>query len=149
MQEWLDQLQLGGMGMYEIKKGPHKIAVKLGIDDIKDGLNFFTADDDFIQVGGWRYPEGKKLLAHKHRYVPRQITHTQEIVFVVSGGLKAFIYDDDDSFLEDIVLAPGEAIILFRGGHGYEVIENDTVVLEIKNGPYSGADIDRRRLEVK
>ena len=135
--------------MYEIKKGSDKIAVKLGTDDIKDGLNFFTEDDDFIQVGGWRYPEGKKLLAHKHEHVPRQIMHTQEIVFVVRGGLRAFIYDDDDAFLEELVLAPGEAIILFRGGHGYEVTENDTVVLEVKNGPYPGAEIDRRRLDVK
>jgi hypothetical protein len=35
---------------------------------------------------------------------------------------------------------------LLRGGHGYEILEDGTQVLEVKNGPYLGPDVDRRRL---
>ena len=38
-----------------------------------------------------------------------------------------------------------EAMALLRHGHGYEILENDTRVLEIKNGPYPGAERDRVR----
>ena len=39
----------------------------------------------------------------------------------------------------------GDVIILLRGGHGYDILEDGTQVLEIKNGPYVGPDKDRRR----
>ena len=37
--------------------------------------------------------------------------------------------------------------MLLRGGHGYEILEDGTQVLEVKNGPYLGPDVDRRRLK--
>ena len=40
----------------------------------------------------------------------------------------------------------GDVVILLRGGHGYDIIEDGTQVLEIKNGPYLGAEVDRRRI---
>jgi len=42
-----------------------------------------------------------------------------------------------------------ETLILLKGGHGYEILEDGTRVLEVKNGPYPGAEVDRRRLEWK
>ena len=40
-------------------------------------------------------------------------------------------------------------MICLEGGHGYEILEDNTRVLEIKNGPYPGPEKDRRRLELK
>ena len=40
----------------------------------------------------------------------------------------------------------GDILILLTGGHGYEILTEGTQVLEVKNGPYVGAEADRRRL---
>jgi len=38
--------------------------------------------------------------------------------------------------LKSIFVGEGDIIILLRGAHGYEILEDGTQVLEIKNGPY-------------
>lgn len=35
---------------------------------------------------------------------------------------------------------------MMNGGYGYRILEDNTKVIEIKNGPYLGAEKDRRRL---
>lgn len=129
-----------------IKSGDKKIAMKIDLGDIKEGLSFFSEDGDFVQVGGWRYNSGKRLLAHNHNFAERKIDRTQEFIFVLKGSLKAFIYDDNDRPLEELFLTANEGLVCFSGGHGYEILHDDTVVIEVKNGPYLGVDIDRRRL---
>jgi hypothetical protein len=133
--------------MHSIEKNGCRLAVKFGLEDIQQGLSFFSEDADFLQVGTWRYGQGKQLAAHIHNVVERTVLRTQEFIYVVKGGVKASIYDPDHHFLEDIVLAPQEGLILYEGGHGYEILEEDTVVIEVKNGPYVGAELDRQRLE--
>jgi hypothetical protein len=44
-----------------------------------------------------------------------------------------------------MIVDEGDILILLQGGHGYEILEDGTQVLEVKNGPYIGADLDRRR----
>ena len=39
----------------------------------------------------------------------------------------------------------GEMIVQFNGAHEYFIIE-DAIVIETKNGPYFGPDIDRTRI---
>ncbi len=112
----------------------------------QEGLNFFSADEDFIQVGSWQYEAGKELLAHAHNPVDRSFTHTQEVLYVRRGSLKAIIYNNDDQQIREIKAGEGDILVLLNGGHGYEILEPGTQVLEIKNGPYLGADVDRRRL---
>ena len=52
----------------------------------------------------------------------------------------------DENFVEKLIAKEGDTLILLRGGHGYKVLEDGTQVLEIKNGPYVGAEKDRRRI---
>lgn len=124
-----------------------KMASVFSVSDAKKGLTFFTDDSDFLQVGSWNYQHGKKLLAHNHNIVERTVNRTQEFIFIAQGSLKASVYDEDDQLLEDVILEQGGCMICHAGGHGYEILSDDTVVMEIKNGPYMGADRDRRRLE--
>jgi hypothetical protein len=62
------------------------------------------------------------------------------------GRLRAKIFDTAGKPLTDLELRAGDIILMLRGGHGYEVLEDGTEVLEVKNGPYVGPDRDRRRL---
>ena len=112
----------------------------------KDGLNFFSHDEAFIQVGVWGYGAGKELKAHIHNEVKREVLWTQEVLFVRTGKLRANIFDTNENKVAELQVNAGDIIILLRGGHGYDILENGTQVLEIKNGPYVGPERDRRRL---
>ena len=109
------------------------------------GLTPYSDDADFIQALHWRYDAGKQLQAHEHLHVPRNATHTQEVIVVLRGRVRTTIYDAAHHVVATVEVAPGEAMALLRHGHGYEILENDTRVLEIKNGPYPGAEKDRVR----
>ena len=111
----------------------------------KDGLNFFSQDEDFIQVGVWGYGAGKELKAHIHNEVKREVLWTQEVLFVRFGKLRANIFDTSKTKVAELEVNVGDVIILLRGGHGYDILEDGTQVLEIKNGPYVGPELDRRR----
>lgn len=110
------------------------------------GLHFISAAEDFQQVGTWGYDQGHKLAPHIHLNAPRTVTRTQEVIFIKNGRLKADIYNEDKKFVTSVELNKGDTAILLSGGHGYEILENDTQVLEIKNGPYLGAEKDRERI---
>lgn len=112
----------------------------------EDGLNFFSKDEEFIQVGTWGYREGKDLLAHKHNRSSREINLTQEVLFIRQGKILVTVYDDHDQEIEEWVASSGDIIIMLSGGHGYKILDDNTQVLEVKNGPYLGADKDRKRI---
>jgi hypothetical protein len=112
-----------------------------------DGLNFFSNDSDFQQVGTWGYSEGKKLLAHTHNKVDRNVSWTQEVLYIRSGSIRASIFDTNGCIVTELIASEGDILILLAGGHGYEILENNTKVLEVKNGPYLGAEVDRVRLQ--
>ncbi len=122
------------------------LARHLAADAWPEALAFHSADADFLQVGTWSYKAGRQLAAHRHNPVPREVGHTQELVFVRRGRLAATIYALDDTPVERIELRAGDVLVLLHGGHGYEILEDDTQVLEVKNGPYVGAETDRTRL---
>jgi len=49
------------------------------------------------------------------------------------------LFDDNRELVATRTLAKGDVIILVSGSHGFKMNE-DTVLLEIKQGPYSGLD---------
>jgi hypothetical protein len=132
--------------MQKIQTDDQVYAIRLTPDDFKEGLSFFTNDEDFLQVGSWNYPKGKKLAAHNHNTASRVVDRTQEVVMVISGRMLASVYNEEDILVEEVEVCNGEILVLLAGGHGYEIMEQGTRVLEIKNGPYLGPEIDRRRL---
>ena len=111
-----------------------------------EGLSFFSQDTEFIQVGIWGYDQGKELKAHIHNEVKREVLWTQEVLFVRRGKIRANVFDTQERKVAVLEVLAGDVIILLRGGHGYEILEDGTQVLEVKNGPYVGPDLDRRRL---
>jgi len=36
--------------------------------------------------------------------------------------------------------------VILRGYHGYEILEDDTRVLEVKNGPFTSVEADKELL---
>jgi hypothetical protein len=111
----------------------------------QEGLSFFSQNPDFVQVGTWVYDAEKKLNAHTHNEVERKVLWTQEVLFVRKGRIQANIFNSKEQKVTEMIVDEGDILILLQGGHGYEILQNGTQVLEVKNGPYIGADLDRRR----
>jgi len=131
----------------EINDGETLLARYIPLKKIqKPGLNFYSNNDEFIQFGVWGYDEGKILPAHIHNPIKRTANLTQEALFIQRGKIKAIIYDLSGVKLKEIIVSQGEVIILLKGAHGYEILEDRTQVLEFKNGPYLGAKLDRKRI---
>jgi quercetin dioxygenase-like cupin family protein len=130
--------------MRTISSGGVTLAKLIKPEDVKSGLTFFSEDSDYLQVGTWEYEAGKELLAHTHNRVERAVERTHEAIAVMNGSLEATIYTLEGNEVEKIVLEKGDVLILLESGHGYKVLEDNTRVLEVKNGPYLGAEVDRR-----
>jgi len=129
----------------EIKKGEKVLARVIRSNDWNEGLGFYSNDEEVIQVGTWQYNSGKQLMKHIHNEVDRVVKRTNEVLFIVNGKIKAIIYDLQENFVDEVIVNKGDTLILLDCGHGYEILDEGTKVIEIKNGPYLGAEIDRRR----
>ncbi|MDA8085692.1 MAG: hypothetical protein M0Z75_03245 [Nitrospiraceae bacterium] len=128
--------------------GGGRLAVLVRGSEIKKGLGFYTEEADFLQVGVWAgYERGKVLRAHNHNQAERTAGRTQEALFVMRGSLRASIYSEDDRFVAALDVNAGDILVLFAGGHGYEITGEDTFVLEVKNGPFPGVEKDKRFLQ--
>ncbi len=115
--------------------------------DWVEGLNFITDNPLFIQVGSWWYQGGKKLAKHKHNLVPREANITQEMVYVKSGSMKATIFDQEMEYVTELTLNTGDLAIMAYGGHGYEILEDNTKIIEAKNGPFVSVEVDKVKFE--
>lgn len=132
--------------MKQIIKDNIVLARHITAEDIKPGLNFYSEDKEYIQVGIWGYYEqGKELSPHIHNKVERVLDRTNEVLYIIKGALSADIYDMDENKIDTLTVKQGEILVLLNSGHGYTILEEDTTVLEMKNGPYLGAEVDRRR----
>ena len=109
----------------------------------KPGISFFTPDDLSQQLAYMRHPAGKMIDAHFHNPVPRTVAYTQETLFIKSGRLRVDFFDDQQQYLESRELKAGDVILLIKGGHGFEVLE-ELEMIEVKQGPYAG-DQDKTR----
>jgi hypothetical protein len=55
----------------------------------------------------------------------------------------ADIYSDERELIASRELCEGDVILLVAGGHGFRMLQ-DTVLLEIKQGPYTGIEEKER-----
>jgi len=122
------------------------LAIIMRSEDWEEGLNFISENQDFQQVGFWNYEKGKELLPHIHLPSKREVLKTQEVIFIKEGSLRADVFTEDGKLFKSAELKKGDTAVFLNGGHGYTILENNTQVLEIKNGPYVGPDQDRKRI---
>lgn len=112
-------------------------------EDVQSERVNVIEDCEFLQLAAMRLPAGKKFRPHKHVYCEKISTIAQESWVVITGKVKAFFYDVDDKIIAEEVLWPGDCSITLRGGHTYEILEDNTLVYEYKTGPYLGPDKDK------
>lgn len=111
------------------------------------GISFFTSGELSQQLAYMRHPAGKIIDAHFHNPVPRTVAYSQETLFIKRGRLRVDFFDEKQTYLESRELTAGDVILLIKGGHGFEVLE-ELEMIEVKQGPYAG-DQDKTRFDGK
>jgi hypothetical protein len=121
---------------------------------IEDGIKFFTTDDFSQQIGYMKRNAGYIIPPHVHNLVPREVTLTQEVLYIKNGKVRVDFYDNTKKYLSSKILHKGDVILLAAGGHGFEIIE-DAEIIEIKQGPYCGEldkvkfkEVDKSKLNI-
>ena len=131
--------------METIKHNGMIITIIYRDSDWIEGLNFITPDDLFIQVGSWWYQKGKKLDSHVHNDFNRNAERTQEMTYVKKGSMRVLLFDEEKKYLSDFILYEGDLAVYAYGGHGYEILEDNTKIIEAKNGPFVDVSTDKTK----
>jgi mannose-6-phosphate isomerase-like protein (cupin superfamily) len=127
----------------EIVIDGHLCAIILPADFDELGIQFFTSNDLSQQLASMSYSAGKVIPAHTHNLVRREVSYSQEALFIRKGKVRVDFYTQRQEYRKSRVLGAGDVILLIAGGHGFEVLE-DLNMVEVKQGPYFG-DTDKTR----
>lgn len=120
------------------------IYVSRQITDACEGVQFHTSPEDQLQLASMSQPKGYTVKSHTHEGGARTVYKTQEVLIVLKGKLQVTIHDRDGELWCHLTVSDGESILLMDGGHAVKCLE-DTMFVEVKQGPYLGKD-DKRYL---
>jgi hypothetical protein len=113
------------------------IATIIRADFNPSETTFVTPDHYYQQTGFVVYPKDGVIQRHSHLPIQRHLVGTSEALLVRKGQVEVDLYALDRSLLGTWNLREGDIILLVAGGHGIRCLE-DTILLEIKQGPYTG-----------
>lgn len=123
------------------------IAIIIRAKEKPNGLKFFTPPSFSQQVGLLRHKKGSTVKPHVHKLIKRKVEITQEVLYIKEGRVALYLYDEARKHIATRVLKSGDTVILASAGHGIKVLQ-ESLILEVKQGPYAGAD-DKEYLELK
>jgi len=130
----------------KIKYEHLELAIIIRADFQKQGIEFFTNDNDSQQLGYMNRPEGYIIPPHRHNIVPREVHLTQEVLYIKSGKVRVDFYDNAQNYIQSTIVNAGDVILLSDGGHGFKMLEASEII-EVKQGPYCG-ERDKVRFEM-
>ena len=123
-------------------KNNNLIAIVHKDSDFRDGKTFYTDNNKDFQFGTFKLEQGEIIENHIHNLQKREINNTSEAIVVIKGSLKIMLFDNEKNFIDSVIINTNDAILLFEGGHGIEVIEGSKFI-EFKQGPYI-EDMDKK-----
>jgi hypothetical protein len=104
---------------------------------------FLTPSEFKQQVGFVVYRADGEIQRHVHRPLERHLIGTSEVLIVRRGRCEIDIYNNGKELVATRELCQGDIMLMVDGGHGFRMLE-DTVFLEVKQGPYTGLDEKER-----
>ena len=136
------------MSVESIEYNGIKYAEIIWADTKIEHTTFFSPSQSSFQFGLLAHKAGFIEPAHYHKPITRMINDLQQM-FVVQRGIVAIqLYNDAGYLLREIVMHPGDAIVLMHGAHAIRVIE-DVQCISVKQGPFLGTENDKVLVEVK
>lgn len=120
-----------------VKNGEQVLAIIIPNEYVPGKTEFITPDSYMQQVGFIVYPKGGTIVPHLHHELPRKLMGTSEVLLLRKGHCWVDFYLENKSIFCSRELKAGDILLLVSGGHGFRMIE-DTIFIEIKQGPYIG-----------
>ncbi len=121
--------------VYDAKGLPLTLIIRAQVQP--DKTWFVTPNEFKQQVGFVVYPEGGEIKRHVHLPLERHLVGTAEVLVLRKGRCLMDVYNDDRELVATRELSEGDVMLMVGGGHGFRMLE-DTVFLEVKQGPYTG-----------
>jgi hypothetical protein len=120
------------------------------VGDFKDavyGNHFITENELPMQLGIIR-KDKDKIPNHIHKIRNRQVKSiSNEFHYVFRGKILASLFGSGKNLIAKIILNPGMFCALYNGGHGFKIIKDDTIMLEVKMGNYTTKEEDKEVIE--
>lgn len=110
------------------------------------GYNFVSKAENGLQVGVNHYPGDTVAVPHVHLPLPRSLEQTNEVLHIDVGECKLVLYTDARERFHETTLFEGDTVVLLKGGHGVRFLK-PTKIIEIKQGPYLGPELDKVKFE--
>jgi len=127
------------MSKEDIRHNGQILATIIYAEEIESGVHFYVEDENALQVGKQLRFKGEKIRPHKHIPVKVERKETlQEVLYIEKGKVKITFYTDKWEEIDSRILNKGDMILLIKGGHGFEMLE-ETEMIEVKQGPYNPA----------
>jgi hypothetical protein len=127
----------------QIASNDHLLAYIIRRELQPSKTTFVTPDILNFQAGFIVYPADSEIPRHVHKPIHRELNGTSEVLFVKKGRCEVDFFTDEKQLVATRELRTGDVLLLLGGGHGFRVLE-DTIFLEIKQGPYTGLDEKER-----
>lgn len=132
--------------MQRIEHNGLLLAIVINEAEFKNGMEFYGSENSPLQFGSCRYEKGVVLQPHIHKIRERIPYHkTLECLYIRQGSILATFYSLDKEPINERVLKSGDWVMLYDGGHGFEVLEDGTVFVEVKNGAFISVEEDKEK----
>ena len=131
--------------MQKISDDSGLLAVIIRADFQADGIVFATPNELPQQLGYMKRPAGYEIDPHVHVLKRYEVEYSSETLFIRKGKVRIDFYSEDRQYLSSEILMAGDVVLLSRGGHGFEMLE-ESEIIEVKQGPYE-SDNDKIRFE--
>jgi cupin fold WbuC family metalloprotein len=112
-------------------------------EEITENRTDLCPDTELLQISTKILKKDTSFKPHKHNIIERKTYNTNETWIILQGSVHAKFWDTDDKIIYETALKSGDCAVVFHAGHGFEVLEEGTILYEIKNGPYYGQVKDK------
>jgi len=136
------------MGVEVIQHDTVKYAEIIWANTRVEKTTFFSPPESSFQFGLLAHKAGFIEPPHYHKSITRTINDVQQMFVVQRGKVAVQLFSDEGLLLREIVLCPGDAIVLIHGVHAIRVIE-DMQCISVKQGPFLGTEQDKIFVEQK
>jgi hypothetical protein len=99
----------------KIEHGKQLLAIIISHEFNEEGIHFFTPVDFSQQLAYMHHQPGKIIEPHTHNPVTRQVSYTQEVLFIKRGKVRVDFYDKARKPLLSRILEKGDVILTKPG----------------------------------
>ncbi len=107
---------------------------------------FFSPSNATFQLGLMSHKSGFVEKPHFHPILERPKSPAQQFFYVIRGVVYVDFFLDSGERDFEIILNPGDSIVIIDGVHSLRVAE-DSKCITVKQGPFPGIDMDKIEVE--